>query len=219
MRERATLGPAAFESEYQSNPVDPAACEWPEEYFNWPGFWFDAWPKHLEVRVTALDPSKGKDAKHGDYSAIVDYGRDANGNEYIEGDLARRPATVIVADLVKHVLAFNPDVVVLEAIAFQELFAAPIQAAFAAAHITTALTLEEDVATKIVRVRRLTGMLHQRRGHFRARSPGTALGVRQMQDFPNGDHDDFPDAVEKARRAAIELVNGKAKKKTMRVNV
>jgi hypothetical protein len=31
--------------------------------------------------------------------------------------------------------------------------------------------------------------------------------VQQLRDFPNGDHDDGPDALEMARRLAIELSN------------
>jgi hypothetical protein len=39
------------------------------------------------------------------------------------------------------------------------------------------------------------------------RSPGTALLVKQTQDFPHGSHDDGPDALEMARWLAIALVN------------
>ena len=39
--------------------------------------WFDEWPSELTVRVIALDPSKGGDARRGDYSAYVLLGVDA----------------------------------------------------------------------------------------------------------------------------------------------
>jgi hypothetical protein len=44
---------------------------------------------------------------------------------------------------------------------------------------------------------------------FKTRSPGTALLVQQLQDFPLGDHDDGPDALEQALRLMIELWNGR----------
>jgi hypothetical protein len=44
---------------------------------------------------------------------------------------------------------------------------------------------------------------------FKTRSPGTALLVQQLQDFPWGDHDDGPDALEQALRLMIELWNGR----------
>ena len=47
---------------------------------------------------------------------------------------------------------------------------------------------------KEVRIRRLGTYLAQRKLHYKKRSPGTALLVQQMQDFPVGDHDDGPDA-------------------------
>src|SRR5580693_2639322 len=89
---RATIGAAAFDSEKQNNPVDPSLAEWPEEYFTWPGFWFDRWPEEPQwaCRTIAIDPSKGKKSKFGDFSAIVKYGVTTSGIEYVEADLQRR---------------------------------------------------------------------------------------------------------------------------------
>src|SRR5437016_8272224 len=71
---RAESGSTAFEREKQSTPVNPELCEWPESYFgDW--IWFDTWPEEqwsvatsLLLKVIALDPSKGADARRGDYS-------------------------------------------------------------------------------------------------------------------------------------------------------
>jgi hypothetical protein len=38
---RSTIGAAAFASGKQGDPFDPAACEFPPEYFGGPGFWFE----------------------------------------------------------------------------------------------------------------------------------------------------------------------------------
>jgi hypothetical protein len=206
---RATIGHAAFESEKQNNPVDPELCEWPPEYFDHAAFWFDQWPDKLIVKTIGIDPSKGRDAKQGDYSAIVLFGVTAAGVEYVEADLARRPVDKICADAATLAAAFQPDGLVLEATAFQELMAPPLKAALEAAGARTMVYPEEDVAPKAVRIRRLTEPLCQRRVRFKRRSPGTVLLVQQARDFAYGDHDDGLDAWEKAQRLAIELLNGR----------
>ncbi len=68
----------------------------------------------------------------------------------------------------------------------------------------------DNTANKQVRIRRLGTYLAQRKLRFKSRSPGTALLIQQMRDFPVGDHDDGPDALEMALRLMIELVNGRA---------
>jgi hypothetical protein len=121
MQLRIRIGKAAFASEKQGDPINPEACEWPAEYFDYPGFWFEQWPSDLEIKTLALDPSKGKDAKTGDYSAFVKYGRDRQGVEYIEANLARRPTDQIVAEGVAMVQQFEPDGFAIESNQFQEL--------------------------------------------------------------------------------------------------
>lgn len=209
---RATIGHGAFASEKNNDPIDPSTCEWPPEYLDFPGMWFDRWPLDLEVKTIGLDPSKGRDAKKGDFSAIVMYGRSRNGLEYVEADLARRPTDVICQDAARHVKRFQPDGFMLEGNAWQELLAVPLRAALLAVGAEVQITTCENTAPKPVRIRRLTGPLAQRRMRFKARSPGTMLLVQQLRDFPNGDHDDGPDGLEMARRHAIELVSGRQRR-------
>ena len=87
---RAEGGRTAFEREKQNSPVNPEMCEWPEEYFG-DGIWFDDWPGRLVVKTLALDPSKGVDARRGDYSALVMLGVDGQGIIYVEADLSAGP--------------------------------------------------------------------------------------------------------------------------------
>jgi hypothetical protein len=106
---RAAIGLAAFASEKQGDPFDPSTCEWPLDYFTGTNFWFDKWPEQLVVRALALDPSKGLDARVGDYSALVKVGQDQNGILYVEGDLQQRPISDIVAHSVEMVRLFQPQ--------------------------------------------------------------------------------------------------------------
>ena len=70
MKMRVESGRTAFEREKQNSPVNPDYCEWPESYFD-ESIWFDEWPNQHLARTMALDPSKGRDANRGDYSACV----------------------------------------------------------------------------------------------------------------------------------------------------
>jgi len=203
---RASIGHAAFESEKQSNPVDPAACEWPEEYFDWPGIWFNEWPERFIVKTLALDPSKGKDAKVGDYSAFVRYGCTENLVEYVEADLKRRNTEQIIEDAIQHYIDFKPETLVVETNTFQELLVAPLRIEAKRRGVNMTVSYFENVVSKVVRIRRHGPYLAQKRVRFKARSQGTHLLVQQCKDFPTGDFDDGPDAWEMARRRAIELV-------------
>jgi predicted phage terminase large subunit-like protein len=204
---RATIGATAFESEKQNNPVDPSLCEWPEDYFTWPGFWFDRWPETLEIRTLALDPSKGKDAQHGDYRAFVKLGRTFNRVMYCEADLRRCSAEVIVDEAVEYASTFGPAGLAIEINQFQELFMADIQRVARDRNVMMTTYGLNNTVNKDVRIRRLGPYLSQRFFRFKAKSPGTALLVQQLRDFPNGDHDDGPDALEMGVRLMIELFN------------
>ena len=203
---RAESGHAAFAREKQNSPINPEECEWPERYFG-ESIWFDDWPESLTVKVLALDPSKGADARRGDYSAFVMLGVDRQGTLYVEADLARRPAPQIVADGVELYRNFRPDVFGIETNQFQELFAGQFEAEFRRHGILAGRPCPIDNRTnKLVRIRRLGPFLAGRRMRFRSDSPSTLLLVDQLKEFPLGDHDDGPDAAEMAVRLAADFL-------------
>jgi predicted phage terminase large subunit-like protein len=206
---RATIGAAAFASEKQGDPFDPAACEWPPEYFSGPGFWFEQWPENLIIKTLALDPSKGKEDDVSDYPALVKLGIDRSQVMYVEADLRRRPTPQIVADSVEMVRQFRPDAFGVEVNAFQELLVADLLRVGKARGLHLPIYTIPNNVNKEVRIRRLGTYLAQRKLRFKTRSPGTSLLVEQMKDFPVGNHDDGPDALEMALRLTIDLWNGK----------
>jgi predicted phage terminase large subunit-like protein len=63
-----------------------------------------------------------------------------------------------------------------------------------------------NLVKKIVRIRRLTPYLAKGQIRFKGGSKGARLLVEQLRDFPNGDHDDGPDALEMAIRLACEML-------------
>jgi hypothetical protein len=209
MKMRVESGRAAFEREKQGSPVDPELCEWPESYFE-DHIWFDAWPVELSVKAMALDPSKGHDARRGDYSAYVMLGIDAVGVVYVEADLARRATPQMVADGAAWCGRFRPLAFGVEANQYQELLAGEIAAEFERQQIAGIVPAAiHNHVNKQMRIRRLGPYLSQRRLRFLTGSASTRLLVDQLRDFPAGAHDDGPDALEMALRLAEEVWLGR----------
>ncbi len=212
-------------SQYQQKPRAPGSTEWPESYFDWPGFWFDYWPVDIatEIKVMALDPSKGKESKTGDYQAVIKYARDKDGCEYVEADMGKRPVTAMQAPdgtelsegmcetLIDNAREFKPEGIGIEGNQFQELLVIPLKDVAKRRGYDREFRpyLINNQVNKLVRIRRLGMPLSERRMRFKRNSPGTRLLVEQLKQFPTADHDDGPDALEMARRLAIELVNGR----------
>ena len=209
MAMRVESGATAFEREKQGSPVDPESCEWPEEYFA-EHVWFDHWPDDLVLRTLALDPSKGGDARRGDYSAFVMLGIDPQGVLYIEADLARRPTPQMVTDGVALCQLFQPTRFGVESNQWQELLAAEFIAEFRRQGLLDIQpAMIANYTNKRVRIRRLGPYLSQRRMRFKRGSPSTKLLIDQLRDFPFGAHDDGPDALEMALRLAEDHWQGK----------
>jgi predicted phage terminase large subunit-like protein len=207
---RVESGRTAFEREKQNSPINPDLCEWPEGYFDGT-IWFDSWPANLLVKTMALDPSKGSDARRGDYSALVMLGVDRQGILYVEADLARRPTPQMVADAAEWFRRFRPDLFGVESNQFQDLLAGEFEAEFRRQGILGARpTPIENHAAKQVRIRRVGPYLSSRRLRLKADSPGTRLLLEQLREFPIGDHDDGPDALEMAIRLAADVFSGRS---------
>jgi predicted phage terminase large subunit-like protein len=208
MRIRAEMGHQAFEAEKQSNPLNPETCEWPEEYFEGADLWFDKWPDVSEhaCRVVALDPSKGKNANHGDYSSFAKVCVDYRGVFYVDVDMERRPTDKICRDAVPIIQKFRPHKFGIEVNQFQELLAEDLSEVFRENGIEVDIEPIDNRVKKTVRIRRLSPLLHQRRIRFRAGSSGAIRCVEQLRDFPNGDHDDGPDSLEMACRLAADMI-------------
>ncbi len=202
MLKRAMNGIAAFNSEKQNDPTDPSMCEWPPEYFDWPGLWFDTWPfESIIHKVISLDPSKGKESRDSDYQAIVLNGIDHRGIQFVEAFNGKQTIEMMCADLCKHVASFQPEEVVIETNQFQDLIK-PIlvQTAKALGVVLPRIVDCENRENKHLRIRRLGPDLAQKSVRFKRNSPGTTQLIQQAQEFPTAAHDDNIDAWEMSRR-------------------
>src|SRR5262249_39611575 len=159
-------GRTAFEREKQGSPVNPELCEWPESYFA-DHIWFDSWPTDITIRTIALDPSKGRDAGRGDYSAFAILGIDRRGVIFLVADMARRPTPQLVADGVALCERFRPTAFGVEANQFQELLCGEFAAEFARCgiHYISPAAIHNQ-ASKLVRIRRLGPYLSLRKLRF-----------------------------------------------------
>lgn len=205
---KATIGEYQWAALYQQNPRSGGGTEWPDSYFP-TSIWFDDWPRTLNLKTIGVDPSKGRDGKTGDYSAIIKLARDTDGTLYCEADLARRSTEDIVDAVIEMQGLFLADAVAIESNQFQELLATQIiQKAVLAGHPMPVLKIV-NVVNKNVRIRRLGPYLSQGKIRFKSNSNSTRILVDQLKDFPSANHDDGPDALEMALRTMIELHNGK----------
>jgi predicted phage terminase large subunit-like protein len=189
--------------------VQMEGAEWPAEYFP-DSIWFDDFPSDAPlIRVSALDPSKGKDAKTGDYAALVDLHVDGEGTLWVDADLRRGQSAEVLSDCaVEHQRTFNPSAFVVESNQFQQLLCILIEQSAARSRILMPLVEINNAVNKLVRIRRLGPYLKAGRVRFR-NTPGARLLVDQLREFPEGPHDDGPDAFEMAVRTAAELLAGR----------
>ena len=133
----------------------------------------------------------------------------ARASSMFEADMARRPTPQLVADGVAICGRFRPNAFGVEANQFQELLCGEFASEFARQGISHTIPAAiHNTSNKLVRIRRLGPYLSQRRLRFLADSPSTRLLVDQLRDFPNGAHDDGPDALEMALRLAEDVCHG-----------
>lgn len=206
---------------YQQDPVPEGGTEWPSSFFDWDGFWFAEWPplNEFNVRVVALDPSKGKESKTSDWQAIIKYGRHRSGIEYVEADLAKRPMVAerlpddtaigegMVEAFVQACHEHKPHAAVVEENQFQSLLKIPIRSEAHRRKMEVPLKGIENTEKKETRIRRLGPPFAEKKIRCKLDSPGTRLLVDQCRMFPIGEHDDGPDGLEMARRIGINLFN------------
>jgi phage terminase large subunit-like protein len=193
-------------------------AEWPGSYFP-ASLWFADWPLEPWVcSAMALDPSKGRrdraaDPERGrraDFSAYVWGGADRRGHVWVDADLDQeRDVTTMVQDGIAHFRAFSPQALVIEVNQFQEMLAPEFQRQASALSLPPLpLWGFTNVLDKKVRIRATVGpYLARSQLHVRD-SPGGRLLVGQLRDFPQGQKDDGPDALDMLLRMLLELFTG-----------
>jgi predicted phage terminase large subunit-like protein len=160
------------------------------------------WPDAFEFGVVAVDPSLGADDRKGDFSAIVFVGR-ASGRLWVDADIRRRSETEIAADAIGMYARHKANLMVLEGNGFQRVLGESFQSAAMSHGIMLPLQTVINTGNKILRLSSLGPLLAADMFRF-SDSQGSRLLLDQLGEFPRGDHDDGPDALE----MAVRTLNG-----------
>jgi predicted phage terminase large subunit-like protein len=163
--------------------------------------------------IEGVDKVEVMGLAYGDYSAIVSMALDNTGLIYVDANMARRPPAQIIADCIGIVREFDPHAIGVETNGFQEMLVH--QLFEQAAKDNVALPPIEKIvhastSKKASRViASLDPYLAPNRREFRfRRSRGGALLLSQLREFPKGDYDDGPDAMEMCLMVLKKLFHG-----------
>jgi len=187
--------PSGFDALHQQNPRASGSVEWPDEYFE--NIFYDNLPDQpYRFRTMGLDPSMGKNAKSGDYPALLYCLVDHQLHLWVDDSLMRvMPSPMVEDTAVEMLRAKSPDGLIIEVNGFQELVAANIQRKAQAENVQAPIYTRNSTENKEVRIRMaLSPLLAQHRIHFRNTLHNRII-VRQLQEFPVSDHDDGPDSL------------------------
>lgn len=203
--------PGEFASLFQQRPRAEGVVEWPEELFG-PEYWFDDWPPGINLRILALDPSKGLESKRHDFQAFIKLARTEDGTLWVEGQLFHGMGLSFMAEYALDLIpAFEAetrgelDGFAVEINQFQEMIATEINRAVRErSGFSPPIEPVENKERKEVRILRLNPEFASHNVRYR-NTPGTRLLVEQLMEFPVGDHDDGPDAFELARRVGMKV--------------
>ena len=197
---RDEVGTDAFETEYQNNPPSEGSRTFREEWLK------KRWTYELLAtvsprKIASLDLSKGK-SERSDFQAMVAIQRDDQGNIYIrKADINRRTRR----ELVQRVFQFSQVMdlgsivsFVVESNGFQEWFKQELQEESAKQGFDLPIVEQIHTVSKYDRVVKIAPMAEGGRIFFPPEEEEDAdmkLLRRQMEEFPDGRHDDGPDAL------------------------
>lgn len=200
---KATLGPYYWSALYATTPSQHERAEWPQEYFK--DIWYEQLPQERIVhRVLALDPSLGANDKS-DFQAYVMLALSEDGLVYVDADISRRDLVSMVDAGLAISAAFQPQVWSIEVNAFHGLDHLTVERSKG---IMPPIATVVQHKNKPARIRLGVGpYLAYRKLRFKHGSTGATTLVEQLKDFPIGEHEDGPDALEIGLRVMREIAN------------
>lgn len=206
---------------YQCRPTgDASLSAFNDPAYFGPHLWVDEPPVNannpVTFRVLALDPSKSKTGRSGDYAAFCDATLLADRHVYCRTHLNREPLPDTYARAVALVGAAAAEGrpyarLLVESNQFQEAVGLAIADRLTAAglHVPVDLHHTPSDQSKTARIQVDLGpLLEAKRLHFVGQTVSNRLTVQQTRELPNGAHDDGPDAVSMATQALNLLLTG-----------
>lgn len=185
-----------WQSLYQQNAINFESVEWPAEYMP---DWYDELPPNLPIRMRllGLDPAVGKNNKTGDHPALLYIIVDQQGDIWVDdASMSIQPVDQTIQLTGAFFQKHQPEGLAVETVGFQEFVAEEICKHIQALQQgVVPLWSFNPIENKEVRIRmKLTPYLAQHKIHFR-NIPALKQVRNQLQEFPNGAHDDGPDCL------------------------
>ena len=212
MKKKSTLGTKAFNSEYMNIAYDPDS-----QIFNEDNIIFfddrdliDQWGRRIPLDVYGFwDLAVGKGNKRDDYNAVVILGRDKlTGVMYVlDAWSAKVPAHKALAVAEQKIAEWQPRLFGVETIQMQYEFYRQLQENIMKHGLySTRLKACNPKAKKEDRIQILEPLFET--GYLRLKRSQRLL-LEQLLVFPQGEHDDLPDAL----ASAVDLA-GKTRQRT-----
>lgn len=186
MVERAS-SETAFASEKQGEPISE------DSPFRTITFW--VMKKRLWTFFGAVDPSLGRKGPNRDPSAILvgGFDRDDGVLDVVEASIVKRLPDVIIADVIAMANLWKPALWFVESVQFQEFLRTEIMKAAVRQGVALPAIPVLPIADKALRIQRLQPPIAA--GLIRLHASQATL-IEQLRQWPNGAHDDGPDALE-----------------------
>lgn len=187
---RARDGHAAFDSEYQNDPVSTESSVFAHVLES---CYYTALPHNL-LYFGALDPSLGKAGASRDPSAILVGGYDRqNGVLYVvEAQIKKRLPDLIIEDVIRLQKQYRCVLWAVETVQFQEFLKTELTKRGAQRGVPIPARAVRPSADKLLRIESLQPYFANRQ--IRLLNTQSAL-IQQLRHFPAADHDDGPDAL------------------------
>lgn len=198
MTERAS-DLAAFLTEYQNKPISDG------NPFGDLTYWVQ--PQRDWVFFGAIDPSLGKRNKKSDPSAILIGGLDrlTGVMDVVAASIRRRLPDIIIADTIALQREYSAMLWFVETVQFQEFFRTSLMAEAARQGVAISAVPITPNADKDLRIERLQPPVAA--GLIRFSTAHTTL-IEQLQQWPNGAHDDGPDCLDMLWQSALVYSGG-----------
>jgi predicted phage terminase large subunit-like protein len=177
----------AFATEYQNKPISEGnpfgdLTYWVQRLREW-------------VFFGAIDPSLGKQNRARDPSAILIGGFDrlSGKMDVVEASVRRRLPDLIIADTIALQREYRALLWFVESVQFQEFLRTTLMTEAAKQGVGISAIPIVPIGDKNLRIERLQPPV--KAGLIRFSASHTTL-IDQLQQWPNGDHDDGPDALD-----------------------
>ena len=209
MKMRVDEGEASFNSEEQNEPINPDDCLFQEEWLDYYNEAEVDFKDRNFIFFGFVDPSLGK-TKHSDFSAILTLAKHkATGYMYVyDADIERRHPDRIIADILEKERRLRRDFgrgykkFGCETVQFQWFLKEELVKASAKAGLYLPVEEVPQTADKVLRIQTMQPDIKNKYIKFSRRHKRL---LEQLLQFPMGEHDDGPDALEGCRTLAKKV--------------